>query len=93
MFSWCVLVLDNVYVRRERILPRREPVKTGWGTDIDSLPFPSPLHSQDEIELYQPPQCISISPKTNGAENRMGNQRFVSESSRGMRREEQAASL
>lgn len=89
MFSRCVVVLGYVYVRRGRILPRREPVKTERGTDIDS-PL---LHTQDEIELYQPPQCISISPKTNGAGNRMGNQRFVSESSRGMQREEQVVSL
>jgi len=33
--------------------------------------------------IILPPHSISISLKTNGAENRMGNQRFVSESSRG----------
>lgn len=72
------------------------------GTVPISIPPPSPpallLHSQDEIELYpfpppSPARCISISPKTNGAGNRMGNQRFVSESSREMQREEQAVSF
>lgn len=81
------------------------PLKRDGTVPISIPPFSSPsvTHSQDEIELYpllshpplslSPAQCISISPKTNGAGNRMGNQRFVSESSREMQREEQAVSF